>query len=81
MSKEELIELADLLGIEHYNECERHIILVGVNGGASCLYTDDDPSDWTVPATYLDFANHLKQMGRDSLKMELDRLLSITSHA
>jgi hypothetical protein len=35
----------------------------------------------TEVATMESFARHLKQMGRDSLKMDLSRLLNITSHA
>jgi len=78
MKKKQLIEIADSLGISHYNECDAYICLEGINGDASILYTDEvkDKS-----ATMLDFAKHLKQMGRDSLKMELAELLDITRHA
>lgn len=100
MNKEELIAFADKLGIEHYNECDEHICLKGVNGYATLLYTDigiDHMIDVSTRynrnkvdneiarikgylATELDFANHLKQMGRDSLKMDLDKLLNVMHH-
>jgi len=81
MDMKQLIETADSLGILHYNENPKYICLHGINGHASILYTDDPSNrEWEVPATMVDFANHLKQMGRDSLKMELHSLLSITLH-
>ena len=70
-----LIELADLLGIKHYNECEDYIVLEGINGGSKLIYARLKESE-----TYKAFAKHLHQMGRDSLKMELNDLLSITKH-
>ena len=83
MTKDELIKIADSLGIKHYNECEEHICLEGVNGGSSILFTDKIPKcySFSEPATMESFATHLKQMGRDSLKMDLDRLLNMTKHA
>ena len=83
MTKNELIKIADSLGIKHYNECEEFICLEGINGGGSVLFTDNKHKCHTTskPATMESFATHLKQMGRDSLKMDLDRLLNITRHA
>lgn len=92
MTTEELIKIGDSLGLEHYNECETHVYFKGINGGASCFYTDANflpnkngrairITDYTYPAEMDKFARHLKQMGRDSLKMDLNQLLSITSHA
>lgn len=81
MNKKQLIDLADKLGIEHYNECDSYICLVGVNGHATIVYSDHPSNkEWETPATEMNFANHLKQMGRDSLKMDLNDLLSITRH-
>jgi hypothetical protein len=99
MNKEELIILADKLGIDHYNECDDYICLKGINGQITLLYTSAGIQDMVdryknhyndkkeiarminALATELDFATHLKQMGRDSLKMDLDRLLNVMTHA
>jgi hypothetical protein len=77
MNKEELVELADKLGIKHYNECEERICLSGINGHATVLYTDKayERVNWQKPAEMIDFANHLKQMGRDSLKFDMNELI------
>jgi hypothetical protein len=80
MNKQELIKIADSLGLEHYNENDKFICVKGINGHASVLYTDTPGTDWNFPAIMEDFVNHIKMMGRDSLRMELHSMLSITSH-
>jgi hypothetical protein len=79
MNKKQLIKIAKELGIKYYNECDKYICLIGINGHATLLYTNLNKRN--NHATMLDFSEHLKQMGRDSLKMELNNLLSITQHA
>ena len=81
MNTKQLIDLANKLEIKYYNECNDYICLKGINGMTSILYTSKSklPSKF-ITATGVDFRNHILQMGRDSLKMELDRLLNITTH-
>lgn len=73
----ELVEFADELGIDYYNVTNKSIVLKGINGHSTVVSINTDKYVRTEPKF---FANHLKQMGRDILKMELDRLLSITKH-
>ena len=80
MNQQELIKVADSLGIEHYNENDKYICLKGINGHASTVFTDTPGTSWNEPSTMEDFASHLRMMGRDSLRMELHSLLSIVSH-
>lgn len=85
MNTKELIEIADSLGLEHYNECENYICIKGINGHATVCYTDLYLVRWpsmqsTSAATMMTFVNHLKQMGRDSLKEDLNTLLSTTRY-
>lgn len=79
MTTPELIDLANKLGIKYYNACSQYICLEGVNGHATVAYSNNKANK--VCADYSTFAHHLKQMGRDSLKMDLERLLNITTHA
>ena len=85
MNTKELIEVANSLELEYCNECPDYICLKGINGDASLLYTDmgyEKHKCLTIAATatLLDFKEHILQMGRDSLKMDLDILLNITKH-
>lgn len=81
MTTKELIKIGTSLGLEHYNECDEHVCFKGINGHASVFYSSKCNKKIWEPATMEDFADHLLQMGRDSLKMELNTLLSITTHA
>ena len=85
MTKEELIEIGTKLGLSYYNECEDYVCFHGINGYSSLMYTTKGAiklvSNNSSVSIYSDFAEHLKQMGRDSLKMELNILLSTTIHA
>jgi hypothetical protein len=85
MTKEKLIEIGTKLGLSYYNECEDYVCFHGVNGHSSLMYTTKGAiklvSANSSVSTYSDFAEHLKQMGRDSLKIELHTLLSINTHA
>ncbi len=70
------------MGLEYYNECQDYICVEGINGHTSVMYTDTGFEETlsNKVATMKDFAKHLKQMGRDSLKMDLENLLNITKH-
>lgn len=81
MTTKELIKIGKSLGLKHYNECDRYVCFEGVNGGATTFYSSSKKNaKWQTPATMENFATHLKQMGRDSLKMDLNKLLNITTH-
>lgn len=73
MTKAKAINFAKELGIETYNETFVSLCLKGINGHATLVYLDDS-------SLKLKYAQHLKQMGRDSLKMDLESLLSISKH-
>jgi hypothetical protein len=72
MSKEEILHLVELFNLETYNVNDKSFCIKGVNGAATLVYYAADPIT-TVK-------NHLMQMGRDSLKMDLNYLLDITKH-
>ncbi len=80
MKTDELVKIGESLGLKPYNINEQYVCFHGINGGATLMYTEDVKSIDCKPATMLDFANHLKMMGRDSLRMELNDLLSIVLH-
>jgi hypothetical protein len=75
MTTKELIKIGKSLGLEHYNETDKFVCFKGINGAAKVFYTSSNKA-----SIMLDFAEHLKMIGRDSLRMELNSLLSITSH-
>jgi len=72
MSKEEIKELLSALNIETYNGTTHTCCMRGINGQVTLLQYEKDP--------LITIKNHLIQMGRDGLKMELNSLLSITGH-
>jgi hypothetical protein len=72
MNREEILQLVELFNLETYNVNDKYFCIKGVNGAATLIYYDKDPIT-TVK-------NHLIQMGRDSLKMDLNYLLNITTH-
>jgi hypothetical protein len=80
MNKHELIETAHALGLETYNENDNYICVRGLNGHASVMQTDLGRNQYSNPATLKDFAEHIRMMGRDSLRLELGSLLSIMEH-
>ncbi|MCY7361613.1 MAG: hypothetical protein LH629_06025 [Ignavibacteria bacterium] len=82
MTKTQLIKVTKDLGLDYYNACENYICIKGINSHVQNLNTDAGikQCNYLKVATLLDFAEHLKQMGRDSLKMELNSLLDITRH-
>jgi hypothetical protein len=71
-TKNSSLEIAKAMNLEIYNEKDSYFCIKGINGGASCIYYDKDP--------FTAIKQHLIQMGRDSLKMELNDLLDITKH-
>jgi hypothetical protein len=72
MSKEEILNIAYLFNLDVYNINDKYFCITGVNGNATTVYYSNDP--------ITSIKNHLIQMGRDSLKMDLNYLLSITNH-
>jgi hypothetical protein len=80
MKTDELVKIGESLGLEPYNINDQYVCFHGINGGSCLLYSDDVKDKHCKPATMIDFANHLKMMGRDSLRLELNSLLSITRH-
>jgi hypothetical protein len=72
MTKEEILNIVRLFNLDIYNINDEYFCITGVNGNATTVYYDNDP--------ITSIKNHLIQMGRDSLKMDLNYLLSITNH-
>jgi hypothetical protein len=72
MNKEEIIRVLKEMCLETYNECDKYLCVKGVNGQATTIY-------YGAGAMTI-IREHLVQMGRDQLKMELNRLLDITGH-
>jgi hypothetical protein len=71
MTTKKLVEIAKSFGLNIAYISGNYIGIDGVNGQRSTFYSDGDPN----PSTMIDFYNHIYQMGRDSLKMDLDNLL------
>lgn len=78
MTTNQLINIAESLELRVIYDSNNIITIAGINGQVSVLYTNNSVNN--KPSTMKDFANHLKQMGRDQLKMDLERLLNITTH-
>jgi len=72
MSKKEIAELLSIWNIDTFNKTTDRCCMRGINGQLTMLYYDKDPLS-TIKS-------HLIQMGRDSLKMDIESLLSITNH-
>lgn len=72
MDKELIVELLNVWGIETFNKQTDKCCMRGINGHVGILYYDRDP--------LITIRDHLLQMGRDSLKMDLNSLINITSH-
>jgi hypothetical protein len=68
----EILQLVELFNLETFNVNDKYFCIKGINGNATVVYYDKDPIT-TVK-------NHLIQVGRDSLKMDLNYLLDITKH-
>ena len=66
------LRLAKELGLETYNEKEEYFCIKGFNGQATTVYYGAQ--------ALTKVRDHLLQMGRDQLKMELNDLLDITRH-
>lgn len=80
MTLEETIKIAKGLDIKYQVSKDKHyIVLDGINGQSTILYLKH-PDGTQIDEQLPTFAEHLKQMGRDSLKMDLEKLLSITKH-
>lgn len=71
-NKKDVINLVDTMNLDTYNVNENYFCIKGINGHASVIYYDKDPISG--------IKNHLIQMGRDSLKMDLNQLLDIIKH-
>jgi hypothetical protein len=71
-TKKEILDLVELFNLETFNVNDRYFCIKGINGNATVVYYDNNPIT-TVK-------NHLIQVGRDSLKMDLNYLLDITKH-
>jgi uncharacterized protein YpmB len=72
MDKITLLDLVHAMNLETYNVNDNYFCIKGVNGDAITIYYDKDP--------LTNIKKHILQMGRDSLKMELNYLLDITKH-
>ena len=71
-NKKNIIDLVHTMNLETYNVTDDYFCIKGINGHVSVINYDKDPISG--------IKNHLIQMGRDSLKLELNDLLSITKH-
>lgn len=72
MDKKQVIEIIELFNINYYNLKDNYLCLNGINGQSTIVRFDNNP--------ITSIKEHLIQMGRDSLKMDLNYLLDITSH-
>ena len=68
MNRSEIIKLLGNLGIDIRHVGEDFVSVNGINGHISSI------------RNYEDIRSHLLQMGRDSLKRDLEQLLNITKH-
>lgn len=66
-----LWDLAYRLELELYNQTPTYFCIRGINGHSTVIKEN---------STEEDIKKHIFQMGRDSLKMELNSLLDITRH-
>lgn len=80
MNKKQWIKILQDFGLDYYNECDAHIVVKGVNGHATMLHTNHTSNQIYTPSTLKTLRDHIKQMGRDSLKMELEDLLHVARH-
>jgi|TARA_R110000868_G_scaffold355464_1_gene616971 hypothetical protein len=71
--KEELLKMVSDLSLETYNMKEEYFCIKGINGHVTIIHYSGDSQLYRI-------RQHLLQMGRDTLKMELNSLLSITQH-
>jgi hypothetical protein len=72
MNREEILDVIKAMCLETYNENDKYFCVKGVNGHATTVY-------YGAGAMAI-IRGHLVQMGRDELKMELNKLLDITRH-
>lgn len=72
MDKKQVIEIIELFNINYYNLKDNYLYLNGINGQSTIVRFDDNP--------ITSIKEHLIQIGRDSLKMDLNYLLDITRH-
>jgi hypothetical protein len=72
MKKKQVMEIIELFNIEYYNLNDGYVYLKGINGQVTTIKFNDNP--------ITSIKNHLIHMGRDSLKMDLNYLLNITTH-
>jgi hypothetical protein len=72
MEKKQVMEIIELFNIEYYNLNDGYVCLKGINGQVTTIKFNDNP--------ITSIKSHLIQMGRDSLKMDLNYLLNITTH-
>lgn len=71
-NRNEILKLVESFNLETYNVNDKSFCIKGVNGGTTLVYYTADP--------FTTIKNHLIQIGRDSLKMDLNQLLDITKH-
>jgi hypothetical protein len=71
-SKEEILRIAKAMWLETYNEKDTYFCVKGINGHATTIHYG--------AGAMAELGQHLIQMGRDQLKMELNGLLDITKH-
>lgn len=81
MTKKQLIKTANSLGIPYSDECENSICLKGIGNKYSILYSDIGAEVFNKNrAVMIDFSLHLREVGRDSLKIQLKNLLDTTEN-
>ena len=71
-NREKIMDIIKLFNIEYYNLNDGYVYLKGINSQATIVRFDNNP--------ITSIKQHLIQMGRDSLKIDLNDLLNITSH-
>jgi hypothetical protein len=71
-NREKIMDIIKLFNIEYYNLNGGYVCLKGINGHATIVKFDNNP--------ITSIKQHLIQVGRDSLKMDLNYLLDITRH-
>jgi hypothetical protein len=80
MTTKQWIKILQDFGLDYYNQCNTFICVKGINGQVTILHSNHPDNKIYAVSTLLTLKDHIKQMGRDSLKMELHSLLDITRH-
>ncbi len=75
MKIEELVKLGNSFNLESYNINSKYLCFKGINGQSSLIYVNQPEK-----LVMMELRKHIQQIGRDTLKMEINNLLDITKH-